>query len=262
MVRKSPEKILVERQGSVATVIINRPHVRNAIDNESADLLAAAFLKIEADKEIKVAVLWGVGGTFCAGADLKVVASGERFERYDINSDSPMGPCWLSISKPVIAAVAGHAVAGGLEIALWCDLRVAEEDSIFGVFSRRWGMPLMDGGTVRLPRLIGQGRAADMILTGRPVGAREAFEFGLANRIVSTGSARLEAETLAANIAKFPQMSLKNDLASVEDQWGLSAERALRSEFTTGIACVEREGQLGAGRFVQGHGRGGSFSDL
>jgi enoyl-CoA hydratase len=204
-----------------------------------------------------VAVLWGEGGTFCAGADLKAIGTA-RGNRVAEDGDGPMGPTRMRLSKPVIAAVAGHAVAGGLELALWCDLRVAEEDAVFGVFCRRWGVPLVDGGTVRLPRLIGTGRALDMILTGRPVPAREAYETGLANRVVATGRARAEAEELAASIARFPQECLRSDRASVLEQEGLAQEAALRGELLHGMGVLAG-GLEGAARFAAGAGRHGAF---
>ncbi len=257
----STTKVLIERDGPVTTVVINRPEVRNAVDNETADGLADAFRKFEADPEQKVAVLWGAGGGFCAGADLKAIASGERRKRYSLTGDGPMGPSRLNLSKPVIAAVAGHAVAGGLELALWCDLRVAEEIAVFGVYCRRWGVPLIDGGTVRLPRLIGQSHALDMILTGRPVAADEALRMGLANRVVANGEARAAAEALARDLTQFPQMCMNLDRASVYRQWELPFEHAMRAEFAHGIAAVEAEGRSGAARFAGGAGRGGSFED-
>jgi enoyl-CoA hydratase len=252
----STTKVLIERDGPVTTVVINRPEVRNAVDNETADGLADAFRKFEADPEQKVAVLWGAGGGFCAGADLKAIASGERRKRYSLTGDGPMGPSRLNLSKPVIAAVAGHAVAGGLELALWCDLRVAEESAVFGVYCRRWGVPLIDGGTVRLPRLIGQSHALDMILTGRPVAADEALRMGLANRVVANGEARAAAEALARDLTQFPQMCMNLDRASVYRQWELPFEHAMRAEF-----ALEAEGRSGAARFAGGAGRGGSFED-
>jgi enoyl-CoA hydratase len=255
-------KVLIERAGPVVTVILNRPEVRNAVDNETAEGLAEAFKLFDADESAKVAVLWGAGGAFCAGADLKAVASGERLSRYNAEGDGPMGPTRLALSKPVIAAVAGHAVAGGLELAIWCDLRVVEEDATFGVYCRRWGVPLIDGGTVRLPRLIGQSRALDMILTGRPVGAEEALRFGLANRIVPKGTSREAAEKLAAEIARFPQQCMRLDRASVYRQWDMEFAEALRSEFAASVAAVRAEGQAGAARFAGGKGRGGSFEDI
>ncbi|KUM79261.1 crotonase/enoyl-CoA hydratase family protein [Streptomyces sp. ISL-22] len=252
--------VRVERQEHVTTVVLSRPEVRNAVDGPTAAELAAAFREFEADDEARVAVLWGEGGTFCAGADLKALGS-ERGNRVTPEGDGPMGPTRLRLSKPVIAAVAGHAVAGGLELALWCDLRVAEEDAVFGVFCRRWGVPLIDGGTVRLPRLIGTSRALDMILTGRPVPAREAHEMGLANRVVPTGRARAEAEELAATIARFPQDCLRADRASVLDQDGRAEEAALRGELRHGMGVLATSLE-GAARFGSGAGRHGSFTDL
>ena len=265
------ESVSVERQGAVTTVILNRPAARNAVDRPTADALAAAFLAFEHDEQAKVAVLWGAGGTFCAGADLKGVAEGRgnRVTKIDpaaldpLAADAPMGPTRLRLSKPVIAAVAGYAVAGGLELACWCDLRVAEEDAVFGVFCRRWGVPLIDGGTVRLPRLIGQSRALDMILTGRPVGADEALSFGLANRVVAKGQSRAEAEKLAAQIARFPQTCLKGDRKSVYEQMALDFAQAMANEFAHGTATLASgESRDGAARFAAGHGRGGSFGDV
>ncbi|MFY0611248.1 MAG: crotonase/enoyl-CoA hydratase family protein [Hyphomicrobiaceae bacterium] len=255
------EKVLVERDGPVTTVIINRPQVRNAVDNETADGLVAAFAAFDADVEQRVAVLWGAGGGFCAGADLKQVATGERRARWKLEGDGPMGPSRMRLSKPAIAAVAGHAVAGGLELATWCDMRVAEEGAVFGVYCRRWGVPLIDGGTVRLPRLIGQSLAMDMILTGRPVDAQEALRMGLANRVVPDGEARSAAEALAHDLAKFPQMCMNVDRASVLRQWDLPFEHAMKAEFAHGIAAADAEGRSGAARFADGAGRSGSFSD-
>ncbi len=254
-------KVLVARDGPVTTVIIDRPEVRNAVDNETADGLAEAFRAFEADPEQRVAVLWGSGGAFCAGADLKAIASGERRKRYKLDGDGPMGPSRMALSKPVIAAVAGHAVAGGLELAIWCDMRVVEEDAVFGVYCRRWGVPLIDGGTVRLPRLIGQSHAMDMILTGRPVGAEEALRMGLANRIVGKGEARAAAEALAKQIAAFPQVCMNLDRASAYRQWDLPFEHAMKAEFAHGISAVAAEGQAGAARFAGGAGRGGTFGE-
>lgn len=256
------DKVIVERDGPVTTVIINRPDVRNAVDNETADGLVAAFKAFDVDSDQKVAVLWGAGGGFCAGADLKQVASGERRQRWRLEGDEgPMGPSRLALSKPVIAAVAGHAVAGGLELAIWCDLRVAEESAVFGVYCRRWGVPLIDGGTVRLPRLIGQSHAMDMILTGRAVEADEALRMGLANRVVPAGEARKAAEKLAHELSKFPQMCMNVDRASVNRQWDLPFAHAMKAEFAHGIAAADAEGRSGAARFADGAGRSGSFSD-
>ncbi|MFF3348250.1 crotonase/enoyl-CoA hydratase family protein [Streptomyces sp. NPDC002779] len=252
--------VRVERQGPVTTVVLSRPEARNAVDGPTAAELAHAFREFEADEEARVAVLWGAGGTFCAGADLKALGT-ERGNQVTEDGDGPMGPTRMRLSKPVIAAVAGYAVAGGLELALWCDLRVAEEDAVFGVFCRRWGVPLIDGGTVRLPRLIGTSRALDMILTGRPVAAPEAYGMGLVNRVVPPGTARARAEALAATIAAFPQACLRADRASVLDQEGLDEEAALRSELRHG-AGVLTESLEGAARFASGAGRHGAFGDL
>ena len=257
----STEKVIRESDGPVTTIQINRPKARNAVDNETAELLAQYLRDFDADPDASVAVLSGTGGAFCAGADLKAVASGERQKRYAESDDGPMGPTRLSLSKPVIAAIAGHAVAGGFEIALWCDLRVMEEDAILGVFCRRFGMPLMDGGTVRLPRLIGTSRALDLILTGRPVGADEALQLGLANRVVGKGEALATAQRLARDLAAFPQVCLRNDRESVYRQWDLPFEDALQTEFRAGIDVVKEEGRDGAGRFVAGEGRHGRFEN-
>ena len=263
--------VRVERDGPVTTVIINRPAARNAVDRPTADALAAAFGEFENDNNARVAVLVGEGGTFCAGADLKGVAEGRgnQVTRIDPDAlgalamDGPMGPTRMRLSKPVIAAVSGYAVAGGLELALWCDLRVAEEDAIFGVFCRRWGVPLIDGGTVRLPRLIGQSRALDMILTGRPVGAMEAFAMGLANRVVPKGHARAAAEKLAQEIARFPQTCMAGDRSSVYEQFDLDFAHAMANEMKYGAATLKSgEAARGAARFAEGKGRGGSFDDL
>ncbi|MFE2737767.1 crotonase/enoyl-CoA hydratase family protein [Streptomyces sp. NPDC059349] len=251
--------VRVERRGHVTTVVLSRPEVRNAVDGPTAAELAAAFKEFDADESARVAVLWGEGGTFCAGADLKAIGT-ERGNRVAEEGDGPMGPTRLRLSKPVIAAVSGHAVAGGLELALWCDLRVAEEDAVFGVFCRRWGVPLIDGGTVRLPRLIGESRAMDLILTGRPVPAPEAYAIGLANRLVPPGRARAEAEELAERIADFPQACMRGDRASVLDQAGRGEEVAMAGELRYGTAVLE-ESLKGAARFASGAGRHGSFTD-
>lgn len=223
----------MERRGPVTTVVLARPEVRNAVDGPTAAALAGAFRAFDADPEARVAVLWGEGGHFCAGADLKAIGTA-RANRVAADGDGPMGPTRLRLGKPVIAAVAGYAVAGGLELALWCDLRVADEDATFGVFNRRWGVPLIDGGTVRLPRLIGTSRAMDLILTGRPVPAREAYEIGLVNRLVPAGRARAEAEALAAQLAQFPPTGLSQDRRSVLEQDGLDEPAALANEFRLG----------------------------
>ncbi|MET7540640.1 crotonase/enoyl-CoA hydratase family protein [Streptomyces sp. NPDC005507] len=251
--------VRVERRGHVTTVVLSRPEVRNAVDGPTAAELAAAFKEFDTDASARVAVLWGEGGTFCAGADLKAIGT-ERGNRVAEEGDGPMGPTRLRLSKPVIAAVSGHAVAGGLELALWCDLRVAEEDAVFGVFCRRWGVPLIDGGTVRLPRLIGESRAMDLILTGRPVPAPEAYAMGLANRLVPPGRARAEAEELAEQIAGFPQACVRGDRASVLDQAGQGEEAAMTGELRYGTAVLE-ESLKGAARFASGAGRHGSFTD-
>jgi enoyl-CoA hydratase len=253
--------VSIERSGPVTTVIIDRPEVRNAVDRETAGALADAFRAFDADDSQAVAVLWGAGGTFCAGADLKAVAAG-RGNRLERDGDGPMGPTRMQLSKPVIAAVSGHAVAGGLELAIWCDLRVAEEDAVFGVFSRRFGVPLVDGGTVRLPRLIGLGRALDMILTGRPVDAREAAAIGLADRVVAPGAARRTAEELAAQIARFPQGCLRTDRRSTIESMRSDAPGAIAAEFDRALDILASETPAGALRFTQGRGRHGTFEDL
>ncbi len=254
--------VRVEQQGAVTTVILARPEARNAVDRVHAEALAAAFRAFEADESARVGVLWGEGGTFCAGADLKAVATQRGNTVRPVGeSDGPMGPTRMLLSKPVIAAVAGHAVAGGLELALWCDLRVAEESAVFGVFCRRWGVPLIDGGTIRLPRVVGQGRALDMILTGRPVGSAEALRFGLADRVVPDGQARRAAEALAAEIAAFPARCVVADRRSALEQWSLPLDGALANEFRLGLAVIESgETRSGAARFAAGAGRHGSFS--
>jgi enoyl-CoA hydratase len=248
-----------ETEGPVAVVTIDRPEVRNAVDGPTAAALADAFRRFDADDALVAAVLTGAGGAFCAGADLKGVSEG-RGNRVDPEGDGPMGPSRMLLGKPVIAAVEGHAVAGGLELACWCDLRVAARDAVFGVFCRRWGVPLVDGGTVRLPRIVGQGHALDMILTGRPVGADEAFRMGLANRVVEPGRARDEAVALAASLAKFPQRCLRNDRLSSLRQWSLDLDGALGLEFELGREVIESgETRDGAARFAAGAGRHGSF---
>jgi enoyl-CoA hydratase len=253
--------VRVERQGPVTTVVLDRPEARNAVDGPTAQALADAFRAFDADDEAAVAVLHGAGGTFCAGADLKAVGEG-RGNRLDAEGDGPMGPSRLTLGKPVIAAIAGHAVAGGLELALWCDLRVMEEDAVLGVFCRRWGVPLIDGGTVRLPRLIGLARALDLILTGRPVEAAEAERIGLATRVVPTGTGREAAEQLAAELARFPQQCLRADRRSAIGGQGLDVDAALAAEFAGGVPVVAAEALEGAARFAAGHGRHGTFDDL
>jgi enoyl-CoA hydratase len=252
--------IRVEVRDRVTTIIIDRPEVRNAIDGATATRLATAFRNFEADAEADVAVLYGEHGVFCAGADLKAVASGAAGFHLGPEGDGPLGPTRMRFSKPVIAAVAGHAVAGGLELALMCDLRVAEQSAVFGVFCRRWGVPLIDGGTIRLPRLIGHSRAMDMILTGRPVSAEEALEMGLANRLVADGSSREQAEKLAREISRFPQQCLRHDRLSAYQQWDLDIEAATVNEYHHGKTVIDsQETRLGATRFSQGAGRHGAF---
>ena len=251
--------VLTEKKGPVTTLIINRPEVRNAVDQPTAQALADAFRSFENDPEARVAVLTGAGGFFCAGADLKGFSEG-RGNRLSPEGDGPMGPSRMRFSKPVIAAVSGYAVAGGLELALLCDLRVMEADAVFGVFCRRWGVPLIDGGTVRLPRLVGMSRALDLILTGRPVHAEEALAMGLANRVVATGSARHEAEKLAAQIAGFPWNCVLSDRRSVYEGASLAFDQAMAREFELGLATVESGETLkGAARFANGEGRHGKF---
>jgi enoyl-CoA hydratase len=251
--------VLTERDGPVVTIVLDRPASRNAVDPATAAALREAFDGFESDEAAQVAVLTGAGGHFCAGFDLKAFAAPGA--DYDPHGEGPMGPTRRLLSKPVIAAVEGYAVAGGLELALWCDLRVASETAVFGVFCRRWGVPLVDGGTVRLPRIVGQGRALDMILTGRPVGAEEALSFGLANRLVPAGSAREAAERLAAEIARFPALCLRTDRASAHAQWGLPLAEALRAEAAAGAAPIREGAREGAARFAGGLGRGGTFGE-
>ncbi len=246
-----------ERDGSVAIVTLERPAVRNAVDGPTAASLSDAFRRFEADPELSVAVLTGAGGTFCAGADLHALAEG-RGNRVEEDGDGPMGPTRMLLSKPVIAAVEGHAVAGGLELALWCDLRVAAQDAVFGVYCRRWGVPLVDGGTIRLSRLIGHSAALDLILTGRGVSGEEARSLGLANRLVPKGRALAEAVALAQAIARFPQRCLRSDRRSSYQQWNLSLEDALRHETRLGLEVIRSgESREGATRFAAGAGRHG-----
>ncbi len=250
--------IRVEKDGPVTTVIIDRREARNAVNPAMAQQLAEAFSAFDADETARVGVFYGAHGTFCAGFDLKAAAAGEGSRQRRFEGIGPMGPSRMLLKKPVIAAVSGYAVAGGLELALWCDLRVVEEDAVFGVFCRRWGVPLIDGGTVRLPRLIGHGRALDMILTGRPVGAAEALQMGLANRVVPRGEARQAAEALARELAALPQVCLRSDRLSAYEQWDLPFEDALRNEFFRGKEVLASgEAQEGASRFAQGAGRHG-----
>jgi enoyl-CoA hydratase len=250
--------VRIQHDGPVTIVTIDRPEVRNAVDRATAEALADAFRAFQDDGERDVAILTGAGGAFCAGADLKAISTGGG-NRAAPDGDGPMGPTRMLLDKPVIAAVEGNAVAGGLELALWCDLRVVEEDAVLGVFNRRFGVPLIDGGTVRLPRLIGLSRALDLVLTGRPVHAEEALVMGLANRIVAKGEARAEAERIALALSRFPQGGLLADRASAYRSFDLPFEAALAAEFRDGIAALE-EGVEGARRFAAGEGRGGRFA--
>jgi enoyl-CoA hydratase len=249
--------VRVEREGPVTTVLLSSPERRNAVDGATALALVDAFRSFDADDGAAVAVLHGEGGVFCAGADLKAIGT-DSGNRVAPHGDGPMGPTRIRLGKPVIAAVAGYAVAGGLELALWCDLRVAEESAVFGVFCRRWGVPLIDGGTVRLPRLIGTSRAMDMVLTGRGVGAREALEMGLVSRVVADGSSRAAAEALARELAAFPQTCLREDRLSLLEQDGLEEPAALANEFAHGMRSLE-EVAAGLERFRTGEGRHGAF---
>jgi enoyl-CoA hydratase len=248
-----------EKNGFVTTIVIDRPEVRNAVDRTTAQALADAFRAFDTDEEARVAVLFGDGGTFCAGADLGAFARGDT-NVLSADGDAPMGPSRILLSKPIIAAVSGHAVAGGLELALLCDLRVVEEDAVFGVFCRRFGVPLIDGGTVRLPRLVGLSRALDLILTGRPVRADEAFAMGLANRLVPKGTARAAAEALAAEIARFPQATMRGDRESAYASLDLPLDQALANEFRLGMTSLSTgEAAQGAESFSTGRGRHGRF---
>ena len=250
--------IRVETSGRVTTVVMNRPERRNAVDGVMAAELAAAFAAFDADPDADVAVLYGEGGHFCAGADLKAVGT-DAANRVATDGDGPMGPTRMALGKPVIAAVEGFAVAGGLELAIWCDLRVVASDATLGVFCRRWGVPLIDGGTVRLPRLIGESRAMDMILTGRPVDAVEALGFGLANRVVDPGASREAAEQLAQELTRFPQTCMRNDRLSTKAQFGATEAEAMGYEIRVGLESLATDGASGAERFAGGAGRHGSF---
>jgi len=253
--------VRIEEQGHICTIILDRPDKKNAVDRPTAEALYKAFEHFEANANLRVAVLWGANGSFCSGADL--TALGDPKTRNSIDpegeGEGPMGPTRMLLSKPVIAAISGYAVAGGLELSLWCDLRVVEESAVFGVFCRRWGVPLIDGGTVRLPRVIGQSRALDMILTGRPVNAEEALHIGLANRVVPDGESREAAEALAQQIAEFPQQCMLADRASAYQQWDLSLTNALHNEGKMGYPIVFKEAIAGAEKFAKGAGRHGQF---
>ncbi len=252
--------VRIERAGPITTVVLDRPQVRNAVDRETAQALAEAFRAFDSDPSASVGVLCGEGETFCSGADLKAFAAGgPSRNRVAPEGDGPMGPSRLLLNKPVIAAIEGYAVAGGLELALWCDLRVVAEDATLGVFCRRWGVPLIDGGTVRLPRLIGLSRALDLILTGRPVSAAEAAEMGLANRVVPRGKTREAAEQLAREIAAFPQQCMRGDRRSAYEQGDLAFDEAIQNELKHGMRSLEAHGAEGAARFASGEGRHGKF---
>jgi enoyl-CoA hydratase len=259
--------VLIDRRPPLVVITINRPSVRNAVDGPTAAALAEAFRAFDADPELHVAILTGAGAHFCAGADLKAVAEigpdgPDRTLRIAADGDGPMGPSRMKLGKPVIAAVSGYCVAGGIELACWCDLRVADDTAIFGVFCRRFGVPLIDGGTIRLPRLIGMSRALDMILTGRPVDASEAHQMGLVNRLVKPGEALAGAEELALQIAAFPSACMRGDRASAYEQWSMTEAEALANEFGHGVATL-RSGETlsGARRFAGGTGRHGKFED-
>lgn len=253
--------VQIEKKNRVFTVIIDRPEVKNALDGPTAQALADAFREFEEDPDSLVAVLCGAGDTFCAGGDLSTSTDSARRHRFEPDGDGPLGPTRMTLSKPVIAAVSGYAVAGGLELAIWCDLRVMEETATFGIFCRRFGVPLIDGGTVRLPRLIGMSHALDLILTGRPVDAAEAMQMGLANRVVPHGKARETAQSLAEQIASFPQTCMQNDRMSVYEQWEHPLEEAMQNEFRHGMHPINSgETLAGATSFTKGVGKHGSFS--
>jgi enoyl-CoA hydratase len=264
--------VLIERSGPVTTVILSRSEARNAVDPETAARLTEAFLAFDADESQLAAVLWGAGGAFCAGFDLKAaaalvgkrdaLAANEFTHGEEPLPPGPMGPTRLELSKPVIAAVAGAAVAGGMELALWCDLRVMEETAYMGVYCRRWGVPLIDGGTVRLPRIVGRGRALDLVLTGRKAEADECLRIGLCERVVPHGSSRAAAETLAGELARFPQECLRADRRSVRLQEALNERDGLRAEWRNSAPVFEREGMLGAVRFTRGKGRHGDQQNI
>ncbi len=253
--------VLIERAGKIAIITIDRPHARNAVDSVTAHALAHAFQEFDRDDAFDAAILTGAQGTFCAGADLREVAAGTRAP-VTADDHAPMGPTWMLLGKPVLAAVEGHAVAGGLELALWCDLRVAARNAVFGVFCRRWGVPLIDMGTIRLPRLIGQSHALDLILTGRGVSGEEALHMGLANRLVEPGKALESALELAHSLTTFPQGCLRADRLSAYEQWPLSLDEARRNELRRGLAVLNSgESKAGASRFAAGAGRHGAFAE-
>jgi enoyl-CoA hydratase len=266
------DQVRVEKDGPVTTVILNRPEVRNAVDPETGEALVRAFLDFEQDETASVAVFFGDHGAFCAGGDLKALSgdAGDTWlNKLHFPNDpesavppGPLGPSRLELTKPTIAAVAGPAVAGGMELALWCDVRIMEEDAYFGVYCRRWGIPLIDGGTVRLPRIVGQGRALEIILTGRKVPAKEALSIGMCEKVVPKGQARQAAEEMARAIARFPQECTRADRNSVHRQYGLPLRAALRQEYEHGLSCLKNEGVAGAGRFSAGKGRHGDYGDI
>ncbi len=266
------DQVKVEKDGPVTTVILDRPEVKNAVDPETGEKLVRAFLEFEADDAASVAVFFGDHGAFCAGGDLKALSTdrGDAWlNKLQFPGDGdtpappgPLGPSRLVLSKPTIAAVAGPAVAGGMELALWCDVRVMEEDAYFGVYCRRWGIPLIDGGTIRLPRLVGQGRALEIILTGRQVPADEALRIGMCEKVVPKGQSRQAAERMAHEIARFPQECVRADRNSAYRQYGLSMRDALRQEYENGLSCLRNEGVTGAGRFAGGKGRHGDYGDI
>ena len=259
MMHKSIE---IEKQDRIFTIIINRPEVRNAIDRPCANQLADAFRTFEADDDSDVAVLYGAGGNFCAGADLTAISDPKRVHRFEETGDAPLGPSRMCLSKPIIAAVSGYAVAGGLELALFCDLRIMEKSAVLGVFCRRWGVPLIDGGTIRLPRLIGLSRALDLILTGRPVHAEEAMAMGLANRVAEDGTSRAEAEKLAKQLSRFPQTCMRNDRLSAYEQFPMTLDNALVNEYYHGVSSINSSELIeGLEKFKNGKGRHGSFDD-
>lgn len=255
--------VRVEKQDRICIIHLSRPEVRNAVDGATATALATAFHQFNQDADSDVAVFYGEHGTFCAGADLKAASAETGSNRLSPDGDGPMGPSRMQLGKPVIAAISGHAVAGGLELALWCDLRVVERSAVMGVFCRRWGVPLVDGGTVRLPRLIGHSRAMDLILTGRAVAADEALQMGLANRLVDDGQALPEAIKLAESLCGFPQHCMRSDRLSACEQWGMSIDEALDNEFQRGMSVIQSgETLAGATRFAKGKGRHGDFGDI
>ncbi|TAK87993.1 MAG: crotonase/enoyl-CoA hydratase family protein [Betaproteobacteria bacterium] len=253
--------VRIERQGRVWTVIHSRPEARNAMDPESADTLLEAFQRFNDDSEAAAAVLWGEGGAFCAGFDLKYAATLKAKELEDLQR-GPMGPTRLELDKPVIAAIAGAAVAGGFELALWCDVRVMEASAYFGVYCRRWGVPLVDGGTVRLPRIVGMGRALELILTGRRLPAEEALRIGACEHVVADGGARQFAEAMACEIARFPQACLRADRRSAYMQQGLPLREAMQREWHNGAPVLAAEAVEGAKRFASGKGRHGDFGNI